>query len=256
MADYGSLPFLEAIEYLRSKVDVPTERWDDILGLAHDHAFMVAGAAKASLIADLHAAVMAAVEEGISLGAFTDRFEETVARHGWTGWTGEGSAEGRAWRARVIYGTNLRASYAAGRLSQMRAIQDRRPYWRYRHNDTVTTPRPLHQSWNGVTLPADDPWWNSHYCPSGFGCRCYVETLAAADLGPKGLSERPDDGTYEVTDRRTGETRTLPRGIDYGWDHMPGDTRALQDDLRARADRLPPGVRAGLLADLAQVARG
>lgn len=35
---------------------------------------------------------------------------------------------------------------------------------RYVHADGVQHPRPLHQSWNGITLPHDAPIWSSHFC--------------------------------------------------------------------------------------------
>ena len=115
---YGSLSFAEQIAFFRQKVNIGTARWDDLLGAAHDRAFVVAGAAKADLLADLRAAVTKAIEQGTTLATFRQDFDALVARHGWTGWTGEGTAAGRAWRTRVIYETNLRASYAAGRWAQ------------------------------------------------------------------------------------------------------------------------------------------
>ena len=43
---------------------VPTERWDDLMGNAHDRAFVVAGAMKADLLKDLAGAVTRAIENG------------------------------------------------------------------------------------------------------------------------------------------------------------------------------------------------
>ena len=254
MAAYGSLPFAEAIEYLKAKVPQATEHWDDIEGQAHDHTFIVAGSAKADLLTDLHGTVRKGIEQGTTLEEFRRDFDAITAKHGWTGFTGDGSEEGRAWRTKVIYGTNLRTSHQARRLSQVRAIQTERPYWRYRHNDTVAHPRKEHQSWNGKVLPADDPWFQTHYPPNGWGCRCYIETLAPRDLQREGITvdAAPDDGTYEHVDR-TGEPHTLPKGVDYGWDHQPGSTRDLVAEVKARAGKMPAGIGADLRADMAQV---
>lgn len=39
-------------------------------------------------------------------------------------------------------------------------LRKRRPYGVYRHGDAH--PRPQHLAWNGIALPLDDPWWESH----------------------------------------------------------------------------------------------
>ena len=231
MAHYGSLPFAEALAYLQAKLNLPTQRWDDLLGAAHDRAFVVAGATLADLLADLHAAVTQARKQGIPLSQFQKDFERIVAQHGWTGWTGEGSQGGRAWRARVIYETNLQTSYQAGRFQQMKAIAEKRPYWRYRHNDAVTHPRPEHLAWDGKVLRHDDPWWTVHAPSNGWGCRCFIESLAERDIErlditPTTGAQMPYNGTVEHLDKRTGELITLPQGVDKGWDYAPGESVA------------------------------
>ena len=69
---------------------------------------MVAGATKADLLADLAAAVDRAIVEGTGLEVFKRDFRGIVEKHGWHGWTGEGTAKGEAWRMRTIYRTNMR----------------------------------------------------------------------------------------------------------------------------------------------------
>ncbi len=32
--------------------------------------------------------------------------------------------------------------------------------------------RPEHAAWDNITRPADDDWWNTHYPPNGWLCRC------------------------------------------------------------------------------------
>ena len=120
---YGSVPFREQLRIFRDKGAnlVPTATWRDLWQAAHDRAFMVAGATKADLLADIHAALLKSQEEGLPLPDFRKRFSQLAEQHGWTGWTGSDTAAGRAWRTRVIWETNLRTSYAAGRWQQIQA---------------------------------------------------------------------------------------------------------------------------------------
>ena len=249
---YGSLPFAEQIAFFRQKVNLPTARWDDLLGAAHDRAFVVAGAAKADLLADLRTAVTKAIAQGTTLATFRQDFDALVARHGWTGWTGEGTAAGRAWRTRIIYETNLRASYAAGRWAQIQQVKAERPYLLYRHNDNVLHPRPLHVAWDGKVIAAADPWWRTHFPPNGWGCQCRVHAVDDAYLrkiGKAGPDPAPDDGTYDDVNKTSGVTRRdIPKGIDPGWDYAPGASVAAE--IQALLDQKMRVLEAQIGADL------
>ncbi|TXF11920.1 phage minor head protein [Pelomicrobium methylotrophicum] len=220
-------PFDEQVAFFRGKLDtlVPTAKWDDLWKSQHDRAFMVAGAAQADLLADLAAAVDKAISEGETLDAFRARFREIIQRHGWAGFTGDDrrtpddrGGAGMAWRTRIIYQTNLSTSYAAGRLAQLKEAGFR--LWVYRHSGSEH-PRLQHLAWNGLTLPADHPFWQTHYPPSGWGCRCRV----VGANGPEGVKRLGGDPSYDTPpagwntiDPETGE----PPGIDKGWGYMPG----------------------------------
>lgn len=221
-----NLPFKEQIDFFRQKLDLPTERWDDIWQAAHDRAFVVAGAMKADLLNDLRLAVDKAIASGTTLKTFRKDFAATVAKHGWTGWTGEATAAGRSWRTRVIYETNMRTSYAAGRWAQLHdpELQKRAPYWRYIHSDSVLSPRPQHKAWGDsrLTLRFDHPFWQTHFPPNGWGCRCRIVAVHAP--GQNDATELPAGWNTR------GENGQLP-GIDRGWDYAPG-ARA-DDSLRS-----------------------
>ncbi|UOA07786.1 phage minor head protein [Methylobacter sp. S3L5C] len=246
-------PFQEQADFLKQKLNLPTAHWDDILNSAHDRAFIVAGAAKADLLTDFHDAINKVAADGKSIGWFKQEFERIVKKNGWEGWTGSDTVAGRDWRARVIYNTNMRASYAAGRYAQLTdpELLQSRPYWKYIHNDTVAHPRPLHQSWNGTVLRYDDPWWQSHFCPNGFGCRCRIAAVRATEY--KG-HPAPDDGTYTKTDRN-GTVHTLPQGVDYGWDYAPGAsvTQSFKSLIDGKLIRLPAPVGAAMMEALKPV---
>lgn len=242
-------PFQEQIDFLKSKLNLPSGRYDDIRKSAHDRAFMVAGAAKADLLNDLHDAINKAAE-GESIGKFRQRFDEIVKRNGWEGWTGSGSKKGRDWRTKVIYQTNLSTSYAAGRYKQLNDpdLRKVRPYWQYIHNDTVQHPRPLHVSWSGLVLHADDPWWQTHFPPNGWGCRCRVKAVRESEF--KGQTA-PDDGSFTHIDSQ-GNKHTVPNGIDFGFDYAPGANTdmALREFVQKKLINYPDAISRTLTRDV------
>ena len=252
-AGFGT-PFFEQLEFFRQKLNLPTEHWDDIMRSAHDRAFVVAGAMKADLLADLHDSVGRVIGEGKSIGWFRKEFAAIVGKHGWQGWTGEGSPEGFAWRTRVIYQTNLATSYAAGRYAQLTdpELLTLRPYWRYKHADGVANPRLQHVAWNGLTLPHDHPFWQTHFPPNGWGCHCRVVAVNAREYAKSqaaGLSEPPEG--WEALDGKTGE----PVGIAKGFGYAPG--ASLGDELRGlvagKVEKLPAPLGQALAASVPPV---
>ena len=242
-------PFAEQVDFFRAKLNLPTERWDDIRHEAHDRSFVVAGATKADLLADLRAAVDKAIATGTTLETFRKDFRKIVADNGWQGWTGEGTPAGFAWRTRVIYETNLRSSYAAGRWAQLTDpdFQKLMPYWEYKHNDSVLHPRPLHLAWNGLTLLATHPFWRTHFPPNGWGCRCRI--VARAKPLDNAITIPPEDW------QRIDDDSGVPLGIDKGWGYAPG--ASLRDELKAivdtKAAQLPAPLATALQADAARV---
>lgn len=247
-------PFDAQVAFFRQKLGnlVPTQWWDDLQKSEHDHGFMVAGAAKADLLSDLASAVDRAIAEGTSIEQFRKDFQATVARNGWTGWTGEDTAAGRAWRTRTIYVTNARTSYHAGRLAQLRSGAF--PLWVYRHNDAVQHPRPLHVSWNGITLPPDHEFWQTHYTPNGWGCECYVvgarSPTGAVRLGGNPNKELPEG--WDAVDPKTGE----PPGVDKGWGYMPGNTIGdVASEMASKAQGWADPIAKAYMRDVPDTAR-
>lgn len=212
-------PFKQQVAAFRLRLGTlePSTKWTDIWKAEHDRAFMVAGAQKADLLADLAAAVDKAISQGTTLETFRKDFREIVARNGWTGYTGSETARGRAWRTRVIYKTNLSVSYAAGRYAQLVAANHK--FWIYFHGNSAE-PREQHLAWDGLILPPGHPFWATHAPPNGWGCSCYIigasSMAAAIRLGGKPDLKLPDN--WQAIDPRTG----APVGIDRGWDYAPG----------------------------------
>jgi len=176
----------------------------------------------------------------------------------------------------VIYETNLFTAYQAGRHAQMTDpdVLKARPYWQYRHGDSMY-PRPEHLAWDGLVLRADDPWWQAHYPPCGWGCKCTAFALSDEDLqmlGKKGPDTAPPMQPYEWTDKKTGQVYAVAdKGIDPGWDYNVGEaangrTQALRimddtgpwkdlggfgPDQYGRPDRIPVEATSTMLGSKA-----
>ena len=241
-------PFAEQLAFFRAKLNLPSERWDDIVRAAHDRAFIVAGVAEADLLQDLRGAVDKAIAEGRGIEAFRKDFRAIVQKHGWTGWTGEGSKAGEAWRTKVIYQTNMATSYAAGRYKQLTdpAFLKLMPYWRYVHNDSVIYPRPLHQAWGDMrlTLRYDHPFWQTHFPPNGWGCQCRVTPAGSPDAG---AATEPPAGWDDI-DPKTG----VQVGIDKGFDYAPGANAqtSLRQIVQDKLITYPPAITRALTVDV------
>ena len=220
---YGSLPFKEQIEFFRRKINIPTNSYADIYNNEHDYAFVVAGANRNALLNDFRAAIDKAISQGTTLEEFRKDFAEIVEKHGWSY---NGSFN---WRSRVIYETNLNSSYQAGRYQQLRDAKF--PYLEYLHSDYVEHPRELHESWNHLVLNFNDPWWDSHFPPNGYGCQCRVRGRTKGDLKRMGKDGPDTAPTINWVDRVIGENSDDPRivrvpeGIDPSFEHIPGQTR-------------------------------
>ncbi|VVN72559.1 hypothetical protein PS726_00499 [Pseudomonas fluorescens] len=243
---HGSLPFQEQIDYFRGKTNIPTRAWTDVYNVEHDWAFVVAGTTKQALLADMRGAVEKAITSGLTLEQFRAGFDQVVNKHGWE-YNG-----GRGWRTRVIYETNLRQSYNAGRETQMAdpELRKRRPYGLYRHGDSAH-PRLQHLAWNGTVLPLDDPWWSTHSPQNGWGCKCKKFMVSQRDLDRQGLKVGPapeieyEDRTIGVNSPNGPRVVRVPKGIDPGFEFAPGQSRLATAVPPLRAyDPLPePGAR-------------
>lgn len=221
-----SLQFAEQNQFFRRKLNLPTNAWTDIYTREHDYAFVVAGANRDDLVQDFRQAVEKAIVDGVTLDDFRKDFDRIVAKYGWS------YRGGRNWRSRVIYETNMRSSYMAGRYEQLMAVREDRPYWQYLHSDAVEHPRPEHEAWNGLILRWDDPWWQYHFPINAWGCQCSVRALSDDDLARMG-KKGPDEAPPIVWQTRTiGQNSPdgprvveVPEGIDPGFEYMPGQAR-------------------------------
>jgi uncharacterized protein with gpF-like domain len=238
-AEWGGMTFEQALKFLRDKLNMPTATWDELWKEAHSRAFTVAGAMEEDLLNDLRAAVDKSLADGTTLDQFRKDFSKTVEKHGWNYKGGFG------WRTATIFNTNLSTSYSAGRWKQQTDPDTLRvrPYLRYVPSSSAS-PRAEHMAWYNTVLPADDPFWDDHYPPNGWGCKCGAVSVSGRELEKLQdkfaqtqfaiRTEAPPVETYEWTNPRTGEVHQVPVGIDPGWDYNPGQLEAAHKARSAR----------------------
>ncbi|QDH13820.1 hypothetical protein E3E12_06060 [Formicincola oecophyllae] len=231
VAEGAALAPSEAITFFRQKVPVPTRKWGEVSSEGYARSFAVAGAASQALVTDFQAAVNKALAQGTTLADFRKQFDRLVKKYGWDY---HGS---RNWRSALIYDTNLSAAYAAGRYRQMTTPEalELYPLWRYRHNACLH-PRLEHVAWDGTILPANHPWWDTHYPPNGWKCHCSVEVVSDGKMARQGwqVSEAPPLDAKPWTNPATGAVVMVPKGIDPGFQTNVGQQWLKAEKQRAK----------------------
>lgn len=225
MTNPAQLPFKEANDFFRDKIKLPTSGYTDIWEKQHAKAFVVAGAQSDALLEDIYNAIQDAKQNGGGYADFKARFEDIATNHGW-------SYNGTpGWRSRVIYHTNITQAYNAGRYAQMQSVKHLRPFWEYRHT-TIENPRLHHKELDGLILPADDSFWDTHFPQNGWGCNCKVYSLSRPEAkrawkkrGKTGPDTAPKIVWKDQTVGKTGSnprTVSTPEGIDPGFAYNVG----------------------------------
>lgn len=223
MADHAiGVRFEEAIDFLRRRLALPAGRWGELVRQVDRAARDRSAGMSDALVRDILAEALKAIEDGSAFGDFLKGWMEATRRHGWTA----GDDFETAYRARLAFRVMTAQAYAAGRWQQIQRLKRVRPYLRYVHVDPALTQpgsRHEHAAWHGVILPVDDPWWETHYPPNGWNCRCYVMSLSERDLVRYGwaVSERAPESVTVIRCVRGVPVET-PAGIDPGFAYNVG----------------------------------
>lgn len=243
------LPPEEAIEYFKKKGYTFSWDWYDTWQEAHAKAFTVAKAMRMDILQDIRDMVQKALDEGIAFQQFKKELEPKLRAKGWWGKkpivdeTGATEVQlGSPHRLRTIYETNLQTAYMAGRYKEFMDNVDDRPYWQYVAVMDSRT-RPAHAALNGKVFRYDDPFWDTHYPPLGFNCRCRVRALSADNLKDRGLTVESSKGKITWQDalvsKKTGELQPVAVyhdpltgekiATDVGWSYNPGKAAWFPD---------------------------
>lgn len=261
MIELRTLPPEEAIAYFRQKGYAIGFDYRDVWQAQHQAAFTVAKVMQLDLLQDIRAEVDRALSEGTTLREFQQRLAPTLQSKGWWGrqalrdpLTGEviEAQLGSPRRLKTIYDTNLRTAHSEG---QWQRIQDRKaafPYLQYDGGNSEH-PRLQHKAWDGLVLPVDDPFWQSHLPVKEWGCKCRVIPLTRRQVERQGLtvSESPQVPSRPYINARTGEVQQIPAGVHPAFHYPPGGRRAsLNRHLVERLEGAPPPLARAAIADL------
>lgn len=262
------------LDYFRSKGWKFGWDWRDVWKEEHAVSFTVAKAMQQDLLADIRAAIDLALEQGETFETFQKMLQPLLAHYGWWGHaiqidplTGEEKIVelGTPRRLKIIYQTNMRTARAAGQWQRIQDTKDAFPYLLYTLGPSREH-RPDHVAWHGLCLPVNDPFWETRYPPSAWGCKCRVRQVSQREydrLNQTGVPAPPTAETRLIdpatglptghhapatvpvqttapplelqpwTNKRTGKTEMVPKGVDPGWGWNPGIVSRL-----ARSEQL------------------
>jgi SPP1 gp7 family putative phage head morphogenesis protein len=233
----GALKPEDAIHvFQQRKLLLPSFRWQDVWAEEHTRGFAVAGVLRLDVLREMRDAVDVAVANGQDLQDFIQGLRTKLQAKGFWGRmeiTDPTTGEVRTTkfddrRLKLIFDVNMRQSYMAGRWQRIQ--RGKMPYIVYRtmRDERV---RVSHKAWDNTVLPKDHPWWDTHFPPCGWRCRCIayatdergLEQLRAAATPDNPVkTEPPPTQWVEFLNRSTGQTERVPRGIDPGFAYNPG----------------------------------
>jgi len=208
------LPPKDAIAYFRSKGYQIGWNWQEVWQEQHTRAFTVAKATSIDVLETIRQELDTAISEGTGERGFIKTLAPKLQKQGWWGKqeveAPDGSTQevqlGSVRRLKTIYRTNTSTAYASARYKRLLEQTDRRPYWQYMAIMDGNT-RPSHAALNGRVFRWDDPIWQTHFPPNGWGCRCRVIALTEAQLKAQGLTVGSSEGMLTTRTVEAGEDK-------------------------------------------------
>jgi SPP1 gp7 family putative phage head morphogenesis protein len=256
----------DAIAFLKKKGFRFSWDYTQVMNEEHARAFTVAKVMRMDILQDIKDALETSMKEGTPFAKFQKELKPLLQAKGWWGpkmimdEKGQGNLVqlGSPYRLRTIYDTNMQSALMKGRYDGMMQATEMRPFWQYIHPPIAKVPRQDHVALNGMIFRYDDPFWNTHYPPNGYGCHCRVRSLSQREVDRSGLAVSSGDGKMvdkEVLNERTGLLttvtgyKTIHEGkqivvfTDVGFNYNPGkvdwkpDPKAYDKDILAQYNK-------------------
>jgi SPP1 gp7 family putative phage head morphogenesis protein len=246
-------PAPEAVTgYFDRKVLKPSFSWLDIYGEEHANAMTVAGAVELEVLEAFRSTMSESLGNGEGFETWKEKIATRLTGLGWFGPRLVKDPRGldpdklvnyaSDRRLKLIFWSNMNSARAAGQWERAQKSKRFLPYLLYVRT-TSSEPRPEHLAFAGTILPVDDPFWNTHFPPNGWLCKCTVRQITRREADRLKTSAaysgtRPETGPDRPhVNRRTGQVEMIPEGIDAGWHTNPGRART-QTLIQSVSDRL------------------
>ncbi len=271
----------EALDYIKNKNLKVGFSYKDVWHEEHATSFTVAKAMQIDVLDDIKKAVEKAIENGETFESFKKNLKPTLIQKGWWGrknmidpLTGDmvNAQLGCDRRLKTIYNVNIRSAYQKGQYERTMS-SDLHPYLMYMIGNSLNH-RDQHLAWNGLILPKDDPFWNAHLPPNGYGCKCYTRAVTEARKkryekdgiripptanGNNGgilrvKTKAPKEEYYNYYNERKGTVERVPKGVhpSFNWNHgkagrdMAGLKTLIEKAEKKCPEQLEPLVKSYL----------
>jgi len=136
-------------------------------------------------------------------------------------------------RLRQTFITNTQQAYNDARRELFEQETGTFPFWQYLTvgNGTagVNGVRATHAALHGLIFRAEDPFWNSHYPPWDFNCRCYVVALTEGQA--RGAGQEPRNLSFVRRKLRIGPNEAFERS-------GPTDVKGIDAELREALEEM------------------
>lgn len=247
----------DAIDWFSSKQLTPSFDYRDVYREEHAYAFVVAKVMQIDVLQTIRDDLIKSLKDGGTYQQFQKEITPTLQKLGWWGeqeqvdpYTQEKRAVqlGSPRRLKTIYRVNMRTARAAGQWQRIERTRASHPYLVYELGASREH-REQHVSWAGIMLPSNDPFWQTHYPPNGWGCKCRVRQVSQREYDRlkatgKYLTEAPSIDRKEWINKRSGEVLQVPDGIDPSFDVNAGTARQehLQKLINTKLNSSHPSI--------------
>jgi SPP1 gp7 family putative phage head morphogenesis protein len=202
------VPPQEAIDYFKGKKIVRKKAFEKLSSEARSASFTVSGVYKNDVLIGFRDELATALAEGRTQQETVKRFRDILA--------GAGHKQLSDFHLETVFRTNMQTAYGVGRRRSLEELKDDLPFWQY-HATMDDRTRPRHAALNGMIQPHDSAFWDEHFPPWDFNCRCLVDATSELprDYDPRNPSgERDEYGAPLVQVSYDGQG--MPAKAEYG----------------------------------------